>query len=183
MNFKIGDLVETIDDRIAGTVILVHQDLISIEDKEGFIFNFKAHELIKVEGSSNIFTKVSYEDIEAVKVQKQIASKKPKQKIQLKSKQEAPVVIDLHIGQLVQFTKGLTNFDMLNLQLNTAKHQLEKAIKNRWPKIVFIHGVGEGVLKMELHTLFRRYEQVTFYDADYKTFGLGATEVRIFQNP
>ena len=48
--------------------------------------------------------------------------------------------------------------------------------------VVFIHGVGEGVLRQELETLFRRYNNVQFYDADYKTYGLGATEVRIFQN-
>ncbi len=76
----------------------------------------------------------------------------------------------------------MTNYDMLNLQLDTARRQLEFAIKLRIPKIVFIHGVGEGVLKQELETLFGRYNNVKFYDADYKTYGLGATEVRVFQN-
>ena len=71
---------------------------------------------------------------------------------------------------------------MLNLQLDTARRQLEFAIKKRIPKIVFIHGVGEGVLRQELETLLSRYNNVQFYDADYKTYGLGATEVKIFQN-
>ena len=48
--------------------------------------------------------------------------------------------------------------------------------------IVFIHGVGEGVLKEELGYLFRKYDNVKFYDADYQKYGLGATEVYIFQN-
>ena len=48
--------------------------------------------------------------------------------------------------------------------------------------MVFIHGVGEGVLKEELNTLLNRYNNVEYYDADFKTYGLGATEVRIFQN-
>ena len=34
----------------------------------------------------------------------------------------------------------------------------------------------------ELETLLGRYNNVQFYDADYKTYGIGATEVRIFQN-
>jgi len=76
----------------------------------------------------------------------------------------------------------MTSFDMLNLQLDTARGQLEFAMRKRIPKIVFIHGVGEGVLRQELETLFSRYNNVTFYDADYKTYGLGATEVRILQN-
>ena len=76
----------------------------------------------------------------------------------------------------------MSNFDMLNLQLDTARGQLEFAIRKRIPKIVFIHGKGEGVLKQELETLFSRYNNVRFYDADYKTYGLGATEVSVLQN-
>ena len=90
--------------------------------------------------------------------------------------------VDLHIKQFVKTSRGMTNFDMLNLQLDTARGQLEFAIRERMPKMVFIHGVGEGVLKQELHTVLRRYNNVTFYDADYREFGLGATEVKIFQN-
>lgn len=71
---------------------------------------------------------------------------------------------------------------MLNIQLETAKRKLEFAIKKRISKIVFIHGVGEGVLKSELVRLFKNYP-VKFYDASYKKYGLGATEVYIFQNP
>ncbi|MEO1031898.1 MAG: Smr/MutS family protein, partial [Bacteroidota bacterium] len=90
--------------------------------------------------------------------------------------------VDLHIHKLTDSTKGMTNFDMLNLQLDTARRQLEFAIKKRIPKMVFIHGVGEGVLRQELETLLGRYNNLKFYDADYKTYGIGATEVRIFQN-
>ena len=71
---------------------------------------------------------------------------------------------------------------MLNLQLETAKRQLEFAIRKRIQKVVFIHGVGEGVLKEELKYLFNRYDNVAFYDAEYKKYGLGATEVYIYQN-
>ena len=88
----------------------------------------------------------------------------------------------LRIHQLTDSTKGMTNFDMMNLQLDTARRQLEFAIRKRIPKMVFIHGVGEGVLRQELETLLGRYNNIQFYDADYKTYGIGATEVRIFQN-
>jgi dsDNA-specific endonuclease/ATPase MutS2 len=71
---------------------------------------------------------------------------------------------------------------MLNIQLDTAKNQLEFAIKKRIQKIVFIHGVGEGVLRTELETMLGRYDNLKFYDADYRQYGVGATEVYIFQN-
>jgi len=66
--------------------------------------------------------------------------------------------------------------------LDTAKRQLDFAISKRIQKVVFIHGVGEGVLRTELEFLFNRYDNVKFYDADYKKYGRGATEVYIFQN-
>tara|TARA_R110002074_G_C12541922_1_gene665777 strand:- start:1122 stop:1406 length:285 start_codon:yes stop_codon:yes gene_type:complete len=90
--------------------------------------------------------------------------------------------VDLHINQLVNSAKGMSNHDMLTLQLDTAKRKLDFAINKRIQKIVFIHGVGEGVLKMELEYLFGRYDNVKYYDANYQKYGLGATEVYIYQN-
>jgi len=87
----------------------------------------------------------------------------------------------LHINELVKSTRGLDNFDMLNLQLDTAKRKVEFAISKRISKIVFIHGVGEGVLKGELIRLLNKYP-VKYYDASYKKYGLGATEVYVYQN-
>ena len=75
----------------------------------------------------------------------------------------------------------MNNYDILNLQMETAKRQLEFAIKNKMPKVVFIHGVGEGVLKAELDFLLGRYENIKFQDADYQKYGLGATEVYFIQ--
>jgi len=60
--------------------------------------------------------------------------------------------------------------------------QLEFAIRKKIQRVVFIHGVGEGVLKLELQYLFKHYDNLKFYDADYQKYGLGATEVYIYQN-
>ena len=40
----------------------------------------------------------------------------------------------------------MQNYDMLNLQLDTAKRRLDFAISKRIQRVVFIHGVGEGFL-------------------------------------
>ena len=90
--------------------------------------------------------------------------------------------VDLHIQKLTKSERGLTAYDKLNLQIDTAKRKLDFAIQKRIQKLVFIHGVGEGVLKAELETMLRRYDNLKYYDADYKTYGLGATEVYIYQN-
>ena len=91
--------------------------------------------------------------------------------------------VDLHINQLIRNPRGMNNHDMLTLQVDTARRQLEFAIKKRIQKVVFIHGVGEGVLRAELEYLFSRYENVRYYDADYQKYGQGATEIYIMQNP
>ena len=75
----------------------------------------------------------------------------------------------------------MSNFDMLNLQLDTAKYKLEFAIRKRIPRLVFIHGVGEGVLRSELGYLFAKYP-VKIAEASYQKYGMGATEVYILQN-
>jgi dsDNA-specific endonuclease/ATPase MutS2 len=89
---------------------------------------------------------------------------------------------DLHIEKLVKNFRGMSNFDILNLQTETAKRHLDFAIRNRIPKIVFIHGVGEGVLKAELDFMLNRTEVITFQDANYQKYGMGATEVYFKQN-
>jgi dsDNA-specific endonuclease/ATPase MutS2 len=98
-----------------------------------------------------------------------------------KHKNEVVFEVDLHIDKLTKSTKHMDNYDMLNLQLDTAKNKIEYAISKKIPKVIFIHGVGEGVLKSELQRLLKKYP-IKFYDASYKKYGLGATEVYVFQN-
>lgn len=181
-DFKIGDKAEAIDEAIAGTIIAIANHTIVLEDNSGFQFQFNANELMHSKPSTAIEQSIYNTDINAVKQSKELP-KKPKSTTTKPKQRHAPkLVIDLHIHHLVESTKRMTNFEMLNLQVDTARRQLEFAMKKRIPKLVFIHGVGEGVLKQELETLFGRYNNVQYYDADFKTYGFGATEVRILQN-
>ena len=177
-----GDIVETIDDAISGTVKHVSGTTITIEDTDGFEFQFEESELILVSSNEDFDNAIYHVDIESVKKEKEVPKRKIEQSVKPKERHIPKFEVDLHIHQLTDSTKGMTNFDIMNLQLDTARRQLEFAIRKRIPKMVFIHGVGEGVLRQELETLLGRYNNVQFYDADYKTYGIGATEVRIFQN-
>ena len=179
-NFKIGDKVAVLDDTITGKVVQISPDRITIETSDGFPLNFTPAELVGIEGKETF--KISNMEVAKARAEKEIPKKKGGGPIRAKERYAPKMEVDLHIGQLVPSIKGLTNFDILNLQLETAKRQLEFAIGKRIPKVVFIHGVGEGVLKEELHYLFKRYDNIKFYDANYQQYGLGATEVYIFQN-
>lgn len=182
MKIKIGDTVETIDDAITGIVTKISDSAITIEDNEGFEFQFETKELLIINSEKTIENAIYNVDIESVKKEKEVVKRKSVPTVKPKERHAPKFEVDLHIHHLTDSTKGMTNFDMLNMQLDTARRQLEFAIRKRIPKMVFIHGVGEGVLRQELETLFGRYNNIKFYDADYKTYGLGATEIKIFQN-
>ncbi|WP_026452002.1 Smr/MutS family protein [Aequorivita capsosiphonis] len=177
---KKGDKVSVLDDAISGVVTEVKGNTITILTTDDFEIDFSEHELIVVDGS------LKKSDLARMDVSEIIAEKehkKPGKTVRIKPKERSlpPMEVDLHINQLVPKTRGLDNYEMLNIQLETAKRQLDFAISKRIQKIVFIHGVGEGVLRTELEYLFNRYENLKFYDADYKKYGRGATEVYIFQ--
>ncbi len=179
--FAIGDKVETIDDVIKGTIVEIKEDQITVESSDGFLFNFVAKELVRRDKSQHI--RVSNLEVDQIKSEKEIPKKRNTTSPKSKERSAPKMEVDLHINQLTNSTKGLSNHDMLNLQLETARRQLQFAIQKRIQKVVFIHGVGEGTLKEELYYLFNRYDNITFYDADYQKYGLGATEVYIYQNP
>jgi len=177
-NFSVGDRVEVLDDSVEGIVEFVEGATIQVLLEDGFSMQYNASELVRI-GSE---LKVS--NYEVAKIKKEKETPKKKRVITNKSKERnlPKMEIDLHIHHLVKSTRGMSNFDMLNIQVETAKRQLDFAIQKRIQKVVFIHGVGEGVLKEELHYLFKKYKNIKFYDAEYQKYGLGATEVYIYQN-
>lgn len=181
--FSVGDRVEVLDDAFTGTIIKIKPSEIIVETSDGFELSYQAHELILVGEGSEIRKASKISDIEVAKADK-VFKNPHRVNTEKKSKKEEFVLeVDLHIEKLVKSFKHMSNFDILNIQMDTARGQLEFAIKNRIPKIVFIHGMGEGVLKSELEFLFGRYSEIVFQEANYRKYGLGATEVYIKQNP
>jgi dsDNA-specific endonuclease/ATPase MutS2 len=180
MDFKVGDKVEAIDDIIKGVVVEINAGQITVESNDGFLLQYSAAELLKVTGSNAI--KVSNFEVAKIKAEKELPKNRRRQGLKPKERYAPQMEVDLHIDKLTTSTKGMTNFEMLNLQLDTAKRQLDFAVRKRIQKVVFIHGVGEGILKEELYYLFKRYDNAKFYDADYQKYGMGATEVYFFQS-
>ncbi|MFV0541834.1 MAG: Smr/MutS family protein [Aestuariibaculum sp.] len=183
MGFKVGDNVLVMDENLSGTVKNIKGNIVSVEIDDGFLLDFKPEELVKAKQDTSLKSELFVENIEIILQEKAQSSKRNHtQKIRAKDRYEPTMEVDLHINQLVKSSKGMANHDMLTLQLDTARRQLDFAISKRIQKVVFIHGVGEGVLKTELEYLLGRYNNVKFYDANYQKYGLGATEVYIYQN-
>lgn len=178
MSLEIGTQVSVIDDALKGVVVAISDEKISVEI-DGMIFHFDKSELIKIDENQHEIS--TYSDINNDLLRQKINEKTKTKSAFIKNKNEVVMEVDLHIHQLTKSTRGMDNYDMLSLQIATAKHKIEFAIKKRISKIVFIHGVGAGVLKSELQYLLNKYP-VKYYDASYQKYGLGATEVYIYQN-
>ena len=180
--FEIGDKVAVLDDDISGVVIKVQNNEISIETTDNFVMTFFVNELVKINNSNELSGFFSTQSLGSVLKDKEEPKKRSFVKEKRSRKDEFVLEVDLHIEKLVPSKRGMSNYDILTFQMEHAKHKLDFAIKNRMPKVVFIHGVGEGVLKAELDFMLGRYDTISFQDANYQKYGLGATEVYIKQN-
>ncbi|MDL2305926.1 DUF2027 domain-containing protein [Bacteroides sp. OttesenSCG-928-D19] len=134
--------------------------------------------------SNDVATKqiyVSADDIQTAILQKQVATRTPKQQPAAKRGERNKMIeVDLHIGELLDDTTGMSNGDMLNYQLDKFRETLEMYKGKREQRIVFIHGKGDGVLrKALLDELKRKYSNYKHQDASFQEYGFGATMVTI----
>ncbi|RYC70445.1 Smr/MutS family protein [Spirosoma sordidisoli] len=90
-------------------------------------------------------------------------------------------VVDLHVEALLPNGPGnRTPSDLLTVQLHHFEKNLENAIASGMNDITFIHGVGSGALKTEIHRRLGQHPNVRFFeDAQKQKFGYGATKVTI----
>ncbi len=87
-------------------------------------------------------------------------------------------VVDLHIEKLTDSWKGLSNFEILTIQLKEFERWLDLTIAHRLPNLIVIHGVGTGKLKDEVHDILKVKREVKSFINQYEPrFGYGATEI------
>lgn len=176
MRFQIGNIVRVIDEAIEGEIINISAQAITIRTIDDFDFEFQPHEIVVIKENQKELSKFS--DINNSLLQEKLKEGTTKKSVFKRDKNEVILEVDLHIEQLVPSTRNLDTFDILNYQLRHAKGKLEWAMAKRISKIIFIHGVGDGILKKELLGLLKRYP-VRFTNASFKKYGYGATEVSL----
>ncbi|MBM3415566.1 MAG: Smr/MutS family protein [Bacteroidetes bacterium] len=87
-------------------------------------------------------------------------------------------VVDLHIEKLTDDWKHLSNYEIMSLQLKTFENYYHLAVAHYQPSLIVIHGVGEGVLRNEIHDILRLKKEVkSFVNQYHPSFGYGATEI------
>jgi hypothetical protein len=86
--------------------------------------------------------------------------------------------VDLHIENLVETTKGMSNDDIIHTQLQTLEYYISLAIKHRQERMIVIHGLGKGVLREAVHKILKQYPAIARYTNEWQgQYGFGATEV------
>ena len=92
-----------------------------------------------------------------------------------------PHEVDLHLEALRPASQEeLSNTAILRLQLDAFEDALSRALATNMHEIVFIHGMGNGVLRKEIHRQLSRNKDIKFFeDSRKEKFGFGATLVRL----
>lgn len=89
-----------------------------------------------------------------------------------------PSEIDLHIEELSpDHYDVMTNEAIITMQLEHFEIYLDKALAANMESIIFIHGIGTGKLRLEIHRRLSQHPHVKYYQDAYKDkFGYGATK-------
>lgn len=175
----VGDQVSFMNDSTKGVIVSILSDQeYEVEIEDGFTIPANRLEIEKVwvseisvdqKGLSNQLKK----DLQ--KSHSSAASKPHKEGVSYFSHNEC----DLHIENITDSWKGLTNFEIVTIQLNHFRKRLHQALEDNEPSLVVIHGVGKGVLKEEIYKYLTQFPNIVVKPADAKLYGMGASEICI----
>ena len=187
MSYQVGDKVRFLNADGSGVITkVIDSNNVEVKNEFGFEEIYNVKELVSDRSEEDYKTENSSFDEEVklkLKADKNSSSfnklnKKFKHLNKLIHK-ERPV-IDLHIEKLIDSHIGMSNSQILNIQMSHFKSFLNHSIAKKSRKIVVIHGVGEGVLRHEIRKEIDIYHpNFEFHDAAYNEFGYGATEIRL----
>lgn len=194
MQFKRGDRVKFLNDKGEGRVVdFPRVGIVLVEDEDGFTYEHHTEELVLVgnhkdedQRYSNL--RIDIPSVMERDIDRQVA-KKANEKFRLiyKNKEATNVKrrgemmeVDLHIHELLDRHEGMSNGEIVQIQLEHFERTLRMAETKKISRVVFIHGIGQGVLRAEIRKMLTDYyPNCEFMDAPYGTYGYGATEVRI----
>lgn len=182
--FKVGDSVSVIHDIITGKILSISGRKITIEDTDGFVRDYRNDDLaIEALTNYNLDTLRAKEFI----ADKELVTGIKRSPTKLNKKQSIEHYtntneIDLHIEVLFPEAVYWAEGDILQKQMIACRAFIEKTIACKSKRVVLIHGKGEGVLKSEIYRYLNRIQdhlhlEVSYHDANFHTFGTGATQV------
>ena len=192
---KVGDRVKFLNDVGEGVVIKVETSIAIVEDESGFDHEYDLAELLPVGGEveekerygNNLpdMSEVLARDIseeKQKKLQEAFDIKYANERATNQKRRGEFMEVDLHFHELVEDMSGLKDRTKLDIQLNHFERMMRIAAEQRIRKVIFIHGVGQGVLRHQIRSrLEMYYPECSVRDANPREYGSGATEVLLGQ--
>lgn len=182
-----GDRVSFVDEVGGGIVLKVlGHNMVRVRTDDGFELDRPSRGLVQVSSElRSAMGKVSDHQAKLIAANDSLEEKRVKQKgsrpgkTPKKPEDNSVAEVDLHLHELIDNERNLSDGEKLEFQLRYFERALEAAIRNGKRKLIVIHGVGEGVLREEVRRMLQYYDTVQFHDADMRRYGVGATEVII----
>jgi len=194
---KKGDKVRFLNEVGGGIVIEVLSDgTATVEGEDGFDMRYKLTELMLVMSSEDEMeaynnklpdlASILAQDVDEKRqkaIQEQFDIKYSNARATNQKRRGEHMVIDLHIHELVDDQSGLQDRTKLDIQLNHFERMMRIAGEQRVRRVVFIHGVGQGVLRHQIRSrLEMYYPDCSVRDGNPREYGAGATEVLLGQS-
>jgi len=188
---KKGDKVRFLNEVGGGIVIEVFSDgTATVEGEDGFDMKYKLKELMLVMSSEDEMeaynnklpdlASILAQDVDEKRqkaIQEQFDIKYSNARATNQKRRGEHMVIDLHIQS------GLQDRTKLDIQLNHFERMMRIAGEQRVRRVVFIHGVGQGVLRHQIRSrLEMYYPDCSVRDGNPREYGAGATEVLLGQS-
>jgi hypothetical protein len=195
---KIGSEVKFLNDVGGGIVLEIFSDgTASVEGEDGFDMKYNLTELMLVSDSITEqeeeynnklpdLAKIIAQDVNEERqklIQKDFEIKYANVRATNQQRRGEHMVIDLHIHELIDDQSGLQDRTKLDIQLNHFERMMRIAGEQRVKRVIFIHGVGQGVLRHQIRSrLDSYYPDCTVRDGNPREYGAGATEVILGQS-
>ncbi len=116
------------------------------------------------------------EDISKIIESKEHSSNDNKNRFKSPKKNET-IEVDLHINCLVESVIGMSNAEILDIQMKKFHETMTDALQRKVSKIIIIHGIGNGTLKSAIRESLTHQYKLKYEDASYREYGFGATMV------
>ncbi len=87
--------------------------------------------------------------------------------------------VDLHISALRTDYSTMPQNEILQYQVDYFISMLESAIAFNYRRVIFIHGIGNGILKSAIISKLKDYEHIELRKASFVHYGNGAIEIAI----
>ena len=194
-HFEKGQRVKFLNDVGSAVVLRMEGNLVVVEDEDGFERSVERRELIvamepEVEADKygntipDIATLLAQDvgEKRMRELQKEFEVRYQNSQATSMARRDAHMEVDLHIHELVDDQRGLPDRAKLAIQMDHFDRMMDIAKREKLRRIVFIHGVGQGVLRHQIRTsLDQHHPDCTYREGDPRKYGRGATEVWLGQ--